>query len=247
MRISDPILVLIVFLNLFSYEQFVSISKEISTLENDLLELKESLVEFKSMPSLLQVDDPTAAGLYQYSKYDRSIFDVAYYACVLLTDRRRITRSSVADLRVVYATQLQTLHNAIEGSAKFVPAIPGRHIISEMGNVLALNPATYKVENTVYFVLLDDSLLVAKRRRKRTGGAGRLVAERCWMLTDIVMQDVKDSTGNQIPPPSFKHCITISFTKKLNCVMERRHMYIESNYKKTRRLYYLLSDKHQKN
>ncbi|KAF8514201.1 Cullin repeat-like-containing domain protein [Hysterangium stoloniferum] len=158
--------------NVFNnYEQFVSISKEISTLENDLLELKESLIEFKSMPSLLQVDDSATA------------------------DRRRVTRSSVADLRVVYATQLQTLHNTIEGSAKFVPAIPGRHIVSEMGDVLALNPATYKVENTIHFVLLDDSLLVAKRRRKRTGGAGRLVAERCWLLTDIVMQDVKDSTG----------------------------------------------------
>ena len=33
------------------------ISKEISTLENDLLEPKESLSEWNSMPSLLHVDD----------------------------------------------------------------------------------------------------------------------------------------------------------------------------------------------
>jgi exocyst complex component 8 len=46
-----------------SYEQFVSISKEISTLENDMLELKESLSEWKSMPSLLQVDDSAASGM----------------------------------------------------------------------------------------------------------------------------------------------------------------------------------------
>ena len=46
-----------------SYEQFVSISKEISTLENDMLELKESLSEWKSMPSLLQVDDNAAPGM----------------------------------------------------------------------------------------------------------------------------------------------------------------------------------------
>lgn len=32
-------------------------SKEISTLENDMLELKESLAEWKSMPSLLHIDE----------------------------------------------------------------------------------------------------------------------------------------------------------------------------------------------
>ena len=42
----------------------MSISKEISTLENDMLELKGSLSEWKSMPSLLQVDDSAAAGTY---------------------------------------------------------------------------------------------------------------------------------------------------------------------------------------
>ena len=40
-----------------SYAEFMTISKEIGTLENDLLELKESLSEWKSMPSLLHIDD----------------------------------------------------------------------------------------------------------------------------------------------------------------------------------------------
>lgn len=33
------------------------ISKEISTLENDMLELKEGLAEWKGMPALLNIDD----------------------------------------------------------------------------------------------------------------------------------------------------------------------------------------------
>lgn len=32
-------------------------SKEVSTLENEMLELKESLAEWKSMPSLLHIDE----------------------------------------------------------------------------------------------------------------------------------------------------------------------------------------------
>lgn len=41
----------------YSYEEFILISKEISTLENDMLELKEGLSEWKSMPSLLRIED----------------------------------------------------------------------------------------------------------------------------------------------------------------------------------------------
>lgn len=44
-----------------SYAEFMTISKEISTLENDMLELKESLSEWKSMPSLLHIDDSVSA------------------------------------------------------------------------------------------------------------------------------------------------------------------------------------------
>lgn len=46
--------------SLSSYADFVLISKEISTLENELLELKESLSEWKSMPSLLKIEDDSA-------------------------------------------------------------------------------------------------------------------------------------------------------------------------------------------
>lgn len=37
------------------------ISKEISTLENDMLELKEGLTEWKNMPALLTLGDSTSA------------------------------------------------------------------------------------------------------------------------------------------------------------------------------------------
>ena len=44
-----------------SYAEFVMISKEIGSLENEMLELKESLAEWKSMPSLLHIDDTASA------------------------------------------------------------------------------------------------------------------------------------------------------------------------------------------
>jgi hypothetical protein len=39
----------------------VLISKEISVLENEMLELKESLAEWRSMPSLLHIDESASS------------------------------------------------------------------------------------------------------------------------------------------------------------------------------------------
>ena len=40
-----------------SYAEFMLVSKEVSTLENEMLEFKEALSEWKGMPSLLHIDD----------------------------------------------------------------------------------------------------------------------------------------------------------------------------------------------
>ncbi|KAK7464444.1 exocyst complex component exo84 [Stygiomarasmius scandens] len=166
-----------------NYAELVFVSKEISTLENEMLELKESLSEYKSMPSLLHIPDPTMASSSSLSTY---------------------RRSSVADLRIMYFNQMQQLHAEIEGSAKFAPTTPGRHVVAEVDGILSLNAATYKVMGKVKFVILDDAVLVAKRRRRaggesssRNGGKseGKLVAERCWPLHETVVLDTKDSAS----------------------------------------------------
>jgi len=152
-----------------------------------MLELKELLSDYKSMPSTLHIPDPTSTSSSMLSTYKRS---------------------SIADLRVLYSNQMQTLHATIEGSSKFVPITPGRHIVGEMENVFSLNAATYKVAGKVKFVLLDDAVLVAKRRRRNAGAAGadgsstvnegKFVAERCWPLNEMLVLDTKDSPGEHL-------------------------------------------------
>lgn len=89
---------------------------------------------------------------------------------------------------------MQTLHTQIEGSSKFVPTTPGRHVVLEMDDISALNPATYKVEHSVRFVLLDDAVLVARKRRRRNNAeSDKLLAERCWPLTEMLVLDTKDT------------------------------------------------------
>jgi len=61
---------------IISYAQFVTISKEIGTLENEMMELKESLSEWKSMPSVLHIDESASvAGLsFVFSSIPRLTF-----------------------------------------------------------------------------------------------------------------------------------------------------------------------------
>lgn len=161
-----------------------------------MLELKELLSDYKSMPMTLHIPDPTSTSSSMLSTYKRS---------------------SIADLRVLYFNQMQTLHATVEGSSKFVPTTPGRHVVGEMENVFSLNAATYKVIGKVKFVLLDDAVLVARRRRRNAGATsgeggsstvneGKLVAERCWPLNEMLVLDTKDSPSEYLQsldfPPS---------------------------------------------
>jgi hypothetical protein len=145
-----------------------------------MLELKDLLSDYKSMPSTLHIPDPTSTSSSTMSTYKRS---------------------SVADLRVLYFNQMQALHASIEGASKFVPTTPGRHVVAEVENVFSLNAATYRIVGKVKFVVLDDAVLVAKRRRRNAnpdgGGStvneGKLVAEKCWPLSEMLVLDTKDS------------------------------------------------------
>ena len=58
----------------YSYAQFVFISKEIGTLENDMMELKESLSEWKSMPSVLHIEESAsvAGGVISFLSHPQS-------------------------------------------------------------------------------------------------------------------------------------------------------------------------------
>ncbi|KAK8843984.1 hypothetical protein IAR55_006777 [Kwoniella newhampshirensis] len=178
------------------YAEFVTISKEISTLENDMLELKELLGQWKDLPQLMGMEATLAPTLDKNGNLER----------------RRTQRNSVLDLQNLYKTQLTQLWSTVEGSQKYLPLVPGRHLVFETHNFVELNAATYKAKQSVSLFLLNDLLLIAGRRRTKgatttdvagtgIGGVaadkererGRMVAERCWVLADLIVVDVKDS------------------------------------------------------
>lgn len=123
--------------------------------------------------------------------------------------RKRSNRSSVANLEALWSTHLQAMWKRVEGSQKFLPAVPGRHIVYESGRWLELNAATWKPRRRVHVILLNDHLLLASEKKRfdppgmnsspqskrasvyqQAQTQTQLVAERCWPLQDINMTDI---------------------------------------------------------
>lgn len=85
----------------------------------------------------------------------------------------------------------------VEGSQKFLPAHPGRHIIKESLNWTELNAATWKPTKTVHLILLNDHLLIAARKRgKASTQVRKSIADRCWNLADIEVNELSEDTGD---------------------------------------------------
>jgi hypothetical protein len=119
------------------------------------------------------------------------------------TPNRRGQRNSIADLATLHKSQLAALWDNVEGAQKLVPYVPGRHIITEAASFVELHTATYKPKQAVHLFLLNDAMLVClkKHRGASAGGASRLVAERCFTLSEIVVVDLKDAGGTPLMSP----------------------------------------------
>lgn len=188
--------------------QFILISKEIDRLKSEMRSLRGLLNDLHNTTSSLKLepDVPGTAGLINPMSADTMFLKPS-------KSRKAANRSSIADLTVLHMSHLQALWQQVEGAQKFLPAIPGRHILVESKDWVELNGATWKPRRQVHMVLLNDHLLLAAKKRKRIdpnnpqaaqrpgrGPMVKLVAERCWPLVEIEMVDLSPAPGE--PKPS---------------------------------------------
>lgn len=161
--------------------QFIKISKEAEKLKSEMRTLRNLMSEL-------------TAGLGQATSSAGGGADT-------VAARRQANRSSVANLEALWNTHLQTLWKRVEGSQKYLPAIPGRHIVYESGRWVELNAATWKPRRRIHLILLNDHLLVAAEKKrtdaqvnvrdaKEKQGPTQLFAVRCWPLQDVQMADL---------------------------------------------------------
>ncbi|KAK5720769.1 exocyst complex component exo84 [Elasticomyces elasticus] len=179
--------------------QFIKISKEAEKLKTELRSLRTLMSELTSTLS----HATTAGGLLDDLGAPGSRLSM-----ISTADRKRSNRSSVANLEAMWSSQLQILWKRVEGSQKFLPALPGRHILVESQRWVELNSATWKARRRVAVVLLNDHLLVASEKKRTDPLAGQngqapavqqsqvvLTAERCWALQDVSLADISSPSS----------------------------------------------------
>ncbi|KAL3469623.1 Cullin repeat-like-containing domain protein [Aspergillus californicus] len=168
--------------------QFIRISQEADKLKGEMRTLRSLMAELTTALGQTAIGD-------------------AYNPMSPTTDERiskRSNRSSVANLESMWSVQLQTLWKTVEGSQKFLPMVPGRHIVLETGNWVELDSATWKPRRPIHLVLLNDHLLVAAKKRKRVDQNNpnhrgpvptKLIAEECWPLQEVDIIDLGANLG----------------------------------------------------
>jgi exocyst complex component 8 len=167
-------------LNVFNnYASFVSLSHEISSLTSDLSSLSSLLLQFSNLVTYLSTSVQKEDEVNVPSGFQHERRGAQHH------------RNSVADLAQIHASHLQELWHLVEGSQKFLPAHPGRHVIKESLNWTELNTATWKPTKIVHLILLNDHLLVAaKKRGKASTHSRRSVVDHCWNLADIEVREI---------------------------------------------------------
>jgi exocyst complex component 8 len=171
--------------------QFIKISKEAEKLKGEMRALKNLMSELKTNTTALRSASSASASQAPSSANGDYPSGLS----------KRDKRSSVADRTALWNSQMQALYKNVEGSQKFLPNAPGRHVVQNAGPWVELDNATYKSRRSMQIFVLNDHLLIASRKKRKNDGPlgsdGRapltkIVADRCWPLLDI---EVIDMTG----------------------------------------------------
>ena len=171
--------------------QFVAISKEAEKLKGEMRTLRGLISELTT--SLGAAATGSSAPEPRISNESNTA-----------RARKKANRSSVANLEAMWNTQLYALWKNVEGSQKYLPAIPGRHVVHETGHWVELDAATWKARRPAHIFLLNDQLLVATKKKRRidpnvaNGNAPqetttKIVADKCWPLQNIDIQDLSSA------------------------------------------------------
>jgi hypothetical protein len=175
--------------------QFIKISKEAEKLKGEMRSLRNLMSDLKINTTALRTASQQGADTNGFGG------DPSYPTALSKKDRR----SSVADRTALWNSQLQALWKNVEGSQKFLPALPGRHVVQDARQWIELDNATWKSRRAMQIILLNDHLLVAARKKRKVDASNgseqrqapsKLVADRCWPLLDIEMVDLAGTSDS---------------------------------------------------
>lgn len=182
-----------------NYKTFLAVGSEISTLGSALDVLRNLLSDLHLATTAMKDDSEQVLA----SLDSKSTSSLATENQVNLK-----RRNSMLMLENMWAQELASLFRHVEGAQKYLPAIPGRHVIRESGAWYQLNAATWRSLQPVHIFLLNDHLLIATKKRSKHGDNSLsvqptrvLIADQCWSLQDIEVVDLSPKPKDRYIDP----------------------------------------------
>lgn len=174
-----------------NYNSFLTVNKEIIALNAEVKTLGTAVTSFNVAVSAMVEDALESTSSKSQASSQSSL---------ALPESAR-NRNSMVMLENMWANELASLFKHVEGAVKYLPAIPGRHVVAESGAWYQLNAATWKPLRPVHMFLLNDHLLIAAKNRKKDNlqQTQTLVADQCWPLSDIEFVDLSVSRRGAHP------------------------------------------------
>lgn len=182
-----------------NYKTFLAVGNEIGTLGTELDQLRKLLNDLHTATTAMKED----ADQFLSSQQSKGVNVGSQLSVASAESGGSMKRSNSANrnsmmmLENMWAQELASLFKHVEGAQKYLPAVPGRHVIKESGGWYQLNAATWKPLQPVHIFLLNDHLLVATKKRHRQGENSltvqpqrKLVADQCWPLQEIKLYDL---------------------------------------------------------
>ncbi|KAJ3342881.1 exocyst complex component exo84 [Entophlyctis luteolus] len=194
-----------------NYTEFVGISKEISSLEGDVLllgDLFDQLASANNLKIIHRNDLASDDNIVKESETENA------------PESGSITKApsnvfSSTELQEQQVRAMENMYETIEGLKvgailfsfldffplqKVLPVSKKRHIVRDASEyrMFEINPTTLKPKQQVNLIILSDVLLVTLKKKNILNGKTKMVIDKCFKLLDVAAVDIKDSMGTSI-------------------------------------------------
>lgn len=195
-----------------NYKTFLTVGTQISVLGTELQSLRKLVNDFHVATTAIKEDaEQYLATSAQEQSLKPDLADNTRRPSMnglmpgrgLQAPGRHNNRNSVLMLEGMWQQDLNKLFKMVEGAQKYLPAAPGRHVLLESSGWYQLHAATWKPLQPIHVVLLSDHLLIASKKRHRNETSlnvqptQNLVADMCWPLSEIEIEDLSVSGGDR--------------------------------------------------
>lgn len=186
-----------------NHQTMLQAAREITALPSKVAQLRKQAVDLANISNALREDIEAQQAIMTRSQSQGTLDTPAGHAPGAVSGSvgalnggsvSRRNRNSMLMLNNAWAEDLVALFRRVEGAQRFLPSIPGRHVLLESQGWSELNSVTWQSVKPMVLFLLNDHLLAATQKRLRSSadsaGQRLLVVDRCWSLSDISIRNL---------------------------------------------------------